>query len=146
MGWAMHAELQLVERQSAGSPPCRATLAAPAAALAARVAATACTASSPCLATPSLSFPQLFPSFLYLPPICSYDMTVRLWDYAAPEDALVRVRKGLCMLPTLPLLMLGARGSAWPCSFALRCTVHAAHLASVGDADDAGALHAPGAD
>jgi peroxin-7 len=22
---------------------------------------------------------------------CSYDMTVRLWDYAAPEDALVRL-------------------------------------------------------
>lgn len=43
----------------------------------------------PCL-PPSLclSLPQP-PCSPHAP--CSYDMTVRLWDYAAPEDALVRV-------------------------------------------------------
>lgn len=51
------------------------------------------------------------------PAPCSYDMTVRLWDYAAPEDALVRVsgtaRVALCMGACWCLLLRPYAGARW---------------------------------
>lgn len=57
---------------------------------------------------------------LFPPP--SYDMTVRLWDYAAPEDALVRVSRRHCCWPVVP-----PWSGAALCGGGLRCAP--AHLA-----------------
>ena len=39
---------------------------------------------------------------------CSYDMTVRLWDVAAPQDALLRVRNSLLVLDSVTRMVESA--------------------------------------
>ena len=48
---------------------------------------------------------------------CSYDMTVRLWDVAAPEDALLQVKLPLCHLHLLHIVtLIHSLSSTQPCS------------------------------
>ena len=113
--WGVAAWTALVARQGA------AALALPAVLPALRFPATAQrgVAPQPQALQPHLPAPLLLP--LFLP---SYDMTVRLWDYAAPEDALVRVRLGLAgwggpggpcvVLQPVQASPLCQLSSAWP--------------------------------